>query len=284
MKFHSRKNICPNCLNKYDDLLLRCPSCQYKNTNRPKPLTSNFIFFVESWRQLLLFLVGFVGFQILGIIIQLILIPYAKEVCPNNESFSLFVSMLTNSISYTIILCILTGIMYPFLKDLFKCVDKRKILYGIVGGIVLILVSMFYSAFINVFYNTSGNANQQVTISMVDYYPLASLLLLGIIGPIVEEFTYRVGVFGFFYRINKILAYILTILIFAFIHFDFTCFGNSLDSIIIELINIPSYIFAGAILCFVFEKSSWAGSCISHIINNSFSVIMMILASWVMAK
>ena len=107
MKFHSRKNICPNCLNKYDDLLLRCPSCQYKNTNRPKPLASNFIFFVESWRQLLLFLVGFVGFQILGVIIQLILIPYAKEVCPNNESFSLFVGMLTNSISYTIILSVL---------------------------------------------------------------------------------------------------------------------------------------------------------------------------------
>ena len=45
------------------------------------------------------------------------------------------------------------------------------------------------------------------------------VILFGIIGPIVEEFGYRVGLFNFLNRTNKIIAYCACGLIFGLIHF-----------------------------------------------------------------
>ena len=186
--------------------------------------------------------------------------------------------MLTNAISYTTIIIIISAIMWPFLNLLFfEFTQKKSWIYGILGGIALIASSFIYSMIVSTFYQTSGNTNQLVVNTMVEFYPIPCLLLLGIIGPIVEEFAYRVGLFSFLSRINRYLAYILTILIFGFIHFNFQ-FAN-IDELINELINIPSYIIAGIILCYVYEKSSFAGSSIAHIINNAYGVIMMIIGN-----
>lgn len=269
---------CNNCGKVYDVLFYRCPHCETQNMDKKISRTSNKIFYVDVLRQVLLFVFGFLFFNFFATIVSILVSLYAKGVCPNETSLKVFSIMLTNAISYTIIIIILTAIMWPFLNLLFfEFTQKKSWIYGVLGGIALIGTSFIYSLIVSTFYETSGNANQLVVNSMVHYYPLPCLLLIGIIGPVVEEFAYRVGLFSFLSRINRYLAYILTILIFAFIHFNFQ-FAN-VDELINELINIPSYVIAGIILCYVYEKSSFAGSTIAHVINNAYGVIMMILAN-----
>ena len=83
------------------------------------------------------------------------------------------------------------------------------------------------------------NDNENAIDSITNAYPLLSLLVFGIMGPVVEEFTYRVGLFSFIRRFNRPAAYIITIAIFALIHFNFQS-----TNIVNELINLPSYIVA----------------------------------------
>ena len=88
-------------------------------------------------------------------------------------------------------------------------------------------------------------------------------------GPIVEEFTYRYGLFGYVKKHNKTLAYVATILIFALIHFEFT---TDVDQLVNELLNLPSYLIGAIVLSIAYDKSdNLVVPIIAHIFNNLIS-------------
>ena len=109
---------------------------------------------------------------------------------------------------------------------------------------------------------------------MVKTYPLLSVLILGFLGPAVEEFTYRVGLFSFLTRVHKALAYAVTIVIFGLIHFDFTATGANMVN---ELIHLPIYMFSGAALCVLYDFMGLSASLSAHVTNNLLSIIPTIL-------
>ena len=78
-------------------------------------------------------------------------------------------------------------------------------------------------------------------------------------------------------RINKYLAYAVTILVFAFIHFDFECFGKG--TLVNELLNMPFYLFAGFTFTFLYEKFGFGASVMAHVSNNLYSIIMTVIMS-----
>ena len=134
--------------------------------------------------------------------------------------------------------------------------------------------------------DVSDNINQSSAVNLVVTYPLLSIIVIGVIGPLCEELAYRAGLFSFLKRINSIFAYIISALIFALIHFDFNSiivgFETSNWSILInELINLPPYVFAGLTFTFLFEKFGFGCGLFAHILNNVYSIFATLLLNFI---
>ncbi|MBP5694703.1 MAG: CPBP family intramembrane metalloprotease, partial [Bacilli bacterium] len=106
-------------------------------------------------------------------------------------------------------------------------------------------------------------------------YPITCLFIFGLIGPICEEITYRVGLFSLLKRKNRALAYLVTIAVFALIHFNFS---NDPATLLNEIINLPYYMFAAFAFSFAFDKFGFAASATAHISNNLISLFLVVMA------
>lgn len=264
MLFKSKK--CPKCNALYDQSLDECPKCGDANVDNENYHVKNKITWLPPVRQLIIFLLGSVGLIVIETIVASIIIATGNK----NQ---VLVNAATVFSSYIILFVAIIAVIFPYLKTIAKGFNKvAPYLIGILGGAALILFSLFYSYFINLFYKTSGNDNQQIAIKYIQNYPFISILILGFVGPIVEEFTYRVGLFSFSRRINRVAAYLLTSLIFGLIHFDFAA-----KDMTNELINIPQYIVSGLLLSFLYEYQGTSCSITAHIINNLYSTLAILI-------
>lgn len=227
----------------------------------------------KDWAfRLTLFLIGFIGLDIVTAIIQIILtliIPdYFKE---GSEHYVTGLAMI-NTIRYVMLSITFIVMLYPRLKIIFKkFLDWKGDLFGLAFGACLILVTIAYNLVISQFIDPGTNNNEVAAESIIVSYPVLSIIVLGILGPICEEITYRYGLFSLLNKKSKILAYIFTPLIFAIIHFDFT--GDWM----IELLNLPVYIIAGLGLTFAYDKFGFNTAVIAHIVNNMYAIIVTLL-------
>lgn len=228
--------------------------------------------------QLVFFFLGWLGFQLLGLIFSLI---YVKMMVPNgtdeeNVPYNAAVTFSTYLILFTIFILIIF-LLKPQEKN--KFISKFKVAknyyLGIIFGFCLIGLNFLLSLFSTYVLKATDNDNQNSLILMVNSYPFLSVLVLGFVGPICEELTYRVGLFNVISKKKRWLGYVIGMLIFGLIHFNFT--ATSQAEFINELKNIPTYIIAGAFLCYSYEKTSFVGSSVAHIMNNLFSVISILI-------
>lgn len=287
-----KKTICINCQNEFDECLEKCSKCKTDNGRFVQLGLSKKMTWTSTLRQLGLFLLGWVGLQIISTIYSLIHAG-ALAAINNLNYFDAIASMdqpsnsiVVNSVSYLILLAGSIAIIWPQIKNLFSGFKHgRNWLFGLIIGVGLIVGSVSYSMFISIFYETGGNANQSSLETIVSAYPVVSLLIFGFVGPIVEEFVYRVGLFNLLSRSKRWVAYVATVLIFAFIHFNPMAILNlitnynasTIDALVNELINIPQYIIAGVLLCLAYEQFGFAGSTIAHILNNVISILSAII-------
>ena len=263
------KKNCKHCGSSYDVAEDTCPACHQPNEDFDRLGLSRNVVWLPYLKQVLLFAIGYLGLDLIALLVQLFLGSFFEE--PDATYFTIL-----NTVRYTGIFAVMIIIITPYMKK-FLVTFKKLIPYliGILGAMGLIGFAIIYGNIINLIYPTETSDNQQIANEMISAYPILCLLVLGIVGPIVEEITYRVGVFTFFLRINKWAAYLVTAVIFAFIHFNF--FAGTAEGYINELLNLPSYLFAGLFLCFLYHKFGLASSVTAHILNNLYSVVMMII-------
>ena len=227
-------------------------------------------------KQLLLFLIGWIGFQIFATTLQIIVLVFAKIYWGAGEEIlqKYSMSMLINGVAY---LGLLFALVLISQRDILKLLKSFKHYQSFIAGAVC-LIAMFafnflYSTFLNIIKVTSSdNANESSLQSLQDVYPLTCLIIFGIVGPICEELTYRVGLFSLLKRKNKVVAYVVTILVFAFIHFNFSLDAKTLLN---EFLNLPYYMFAAAAFSFTYDKFGFAGSVTAHISNNLISLFLI---------
>lgn len=95
------------------------------------------------------------------------------------------------------------------------------LLWGLIGMFIAIVVQTFASIIeVNFLGSSMESENTQFLMEVVRNYPLF-LLLVGIAGPVMEEFVFRKAIFGLLIdRIGGIGAAVISSLLFAFIHFD----------------------------------------------------------------
>lgn len=272
-----KKVICPACQNPIDGEEYVCPYCHHKNEKKRK---NHALTMIPFWRQLILFLVGFAFFQVFASVFSVIVFGLAfAEYGEGTFAYYNFVtsaksSALINFVSYFVVFGVLSAIL---ILDAYKLVRSfknwRAVIAGVIGLGAILLFNMVYSTVLSLTGLTiADNANENNINDIVALYPILSIIVFGLLGPICEEITYRVGLFSFFSRINKVLAYVLTIIVFAFIHFDFTS-----TTMINELLNMPLYGFAAFVFCYLYDHYGFAGSVYAHVSNNLLSITTVII-------
>ena len=112
----------------------------------------------------------------------------------------------------------------------------------------------------------SPNPNQEAVSGMMDTYFLPSLFLVVVLAPIVEEILFRGVIFGPLHRRNRVLAYTVSTLVFAFIHvaaFLLLEFHSHL------FLTMLLYIPMGISLCWAYEKSGniWTPILLHGVMN-----------------
>ncbi|NLZ15342.1 MAG: CPBP family intramembrane metalloprotease [Erysipelotrichaceae bacterium] len=264
-----KETECPQCQADYDPALQFCPVCHVRNPRFDESKLPKRILFLNPIAQLGMFLVGFayVGMLAISYGLSLIISTFNLQDYPHLSS--------TLLLAFTYLIMTLVLFAIPFFtrtKDFInKFTNKLDYIYGIGYAVTIVCVSSIVNAIINWIYPFPGdNLNQETATIIAKAYPLIAFFVIGLLGPIAEELTYRVGLFSFLRRINKYLAIIVTAVIFGFIHFD-----TSAEDMIREFINLPAYIVSGLVFSIAYEHRGPACSITAHVLYNIFAFIMI---------
>lgn len=264
------RDACPHCGRRYDD-----------------PWTRRFarICPLGTYRELILFVLGLVGFQAIGILLSIIAQAFAQEVLVGagltggslqqalyDYSRSIPLQSFVNYGAYVLFFVAVLIVIWPDLAYIAKKQFSQWQNYLIGGGmgIVLIVASILWNLIV-LSLGGGTSENQSNLTEILKYSPMLGIMIIGIIGPICEEFAYRVGLFNLGMRINRLIAYLFATVVFGLIHMhDFTSVN--------EWLNFPSYLIAGGILAFTYDRFGLSASITAHVVNNLYAVILTLIA------
>jgi hypothetical protein len=234
---------------------------------------------IDKNKQLLLFFLGWIGLlgfaivfsTLLGVIVPLFLPLEETEIFFNSDVFFTYVNALT----YFTLLMIGIVLIWPYLRATFiPALFSGQWWLGIPFTFAILFTSFgLVSIYEALGIQLEDNQNQAAIVRLVKDSPIISLLTFGFLGPIVEEWTYRLGLFQYLKGRSKWVAYLVTLTIFGFIHFDFT--ATNLTN---ELLNLPIYLVAGAWFCFLYDRFGLRVAMATHIFNNVLSVMSILIS------
>lgn len=282
------KKKCQNCKLLIDDDMNQCPYCgfvqdsvkevkqeQRVEENKETPKRGKFFDFpnrsiiLPTRKYVTLFLSVFLLIRFVGVLFTLITAYLPNWYFIYSGNYLSAIEFALYLILFAICILIIGDDIRQILNSF---TNKNVVLRGIAFGFAALIITSAVSSFFGLFGSGNANANEEAIDNIAVNYPILSLLVFGIIGPITEEFGYRVGLFSLIRKYNRVLAYILTPLIFGLIHFTIT--GGD---IINELLNLPAYIVAGLLFSYIYEYKGFAASSIAHITNNVIALTIQII-------
>ena len=297
MKLYFGSDTCPSCRKSIDKIATRCPHCN-KNLMEygyPERSIKEFYRFdhyvqISFFREILLFVIGWLGFKIIGFIITVFgsLIAMEKYGISSQAELEAWfklpeVALPVNAIAYSLVaLALACTLLVKSWKEIGHSFTKpvRVIAYAIAGFAALFLINQIYSWIVEGVCALGGwevpklNSNEEGLQQMMMQNIPVSFLIFGFVGPFCEELTYRVGLFSLCGRTKRWIAYIVSALIFGLIHMGWEF--ETTEDVIAELVALPTYIGAGAIMGFIYEKGGFASSLILHSMNNILSITLTI--------
>ena len=270
MLFGNKK--CENCGSNYDKALDTCPACGTRDANFESYGVPKHMVWLSTWKQVVIFAIGLIGLQLVSLILELVLMTFMDV---NSIGFLFYVNLFRYLIIAVAIACVCIGSFSSFKNSFTKWYPY---LIGLGAVFVIYGFNLIYGNFINLIYPTTSNDNQVAAESLMIAYPIACLFLFSFIAPFVEEMTYRVGLFTCLCRIKKWVAYVVSIIVFALIHFNFFASGSEMIN---ELLNLPLYMFSGAVFCVLYDFFGLSASLTCHVSNNLFSLLLTLLLHYI---
>ncbi|MCQ2815058.1 MAG: CPBP family intramembrane metalloprotease [Bacilli bacterium] len=262
-----KKTTCTSCNKDFDEAYEKCPFCLADRQGNNGLKYQNRLAWFPILHQLLFFLIGLFGLMVFNVLFEVIFLPLYET---NISRFTILVNFLSYIllfIALLLIFCLNRKFRYFFSHFL----DWRSYVAGIAVCGLIYGLTVLYNILLSLGYNVTDGLNQQTSVNMIQNYPTMSFFMIVLLGPICEEITYRLGLFTLLSRVNRYLAYTVTILVFSLIHFKFNA-SNLLN----ELANLPNYLIAGFFLTLVYEKFGISASFIAHIANNLLSFILIL--------
>lgn len=260
-----KKKKCPHCELEFDEMLDFCPHCKKENEGIIEFRKKSKVTFIPFYLQLALVAISLVGFLIANIIFTLAF----KSIYDVDKVKGM---MLINVASYVLFFIGIGAVIFPYTKAfLIRFKGYWPYLIGLFGVIAIIGGQTIIQVITDSIYPTQPGGNQTIASQIVKSYPVVAVLILGIVGPICEEFGYRVGLFSFLRRVHPVLAYLGTAVVFGLIHFDFTS-----PDLINELLLFITYFWAGIVFSCAYDIGGIAASTTAHIASNLVSIILII--------
>lgn len=261
---------CPNCEAYHDPTLQKCPECHNSNALYKLNRVPKRAVFLHPICQMAMFIIGFAYAGML--FTEFFFAIFVRMMDTDN---TLLKSTVLLTITYLTMFVALLAVPLFSRRKLFfsKFNNGIDYIYGIAFAISLLAAGALVSAVTAIWHTPADNVNQAGVESIASNYPLIGIFIMGLIGPICEELTYRVGLYSFFRRINKYLALIVTMVVFAMIHFTFDA-----ENIVEELWSLPSYLVSGLILTLAYELRGPACSITAHACYNTIALIMVMVA------
>lgn len=265
-------------------------------------LPSRFNAEAPTFFKILLFLVGFLGLQLVAFPVTIFLTFFIID--------ETLLIALVNFISYVlgfggIILLLSLFQKGKFFKIAFSGFKKKNTyIWGILLlGLALLvqtIISIISTAILNgLNYNGSYVSQNEQSIEEILSSGYAVLMIVPVVlfAPIIEEFTYRIGLVDSIGKKNRLRGLIFSSLIFGLLHFNgFTIlleilFGpilqeagisladgtinDLLRQLLVEVLNLPIYILMGACLGLAYLiTGDISASILAHALNNTLSVII----------
>lgn len=299
MKTYFNPIRCPKCNAQNDPKRSVCSHClEDLGNDGAKPFVHHVP--MPFWKEIIFFLIGLVGLTAIATVVQLFQLSSLRSAYP--EATVTELAQTLSSPSYLALpeflayglLALATGILiwkgWKEIGHSFK--GWKPYVFGLAGFAAVFAFEQVYSIVMSAICQGLGitpdsNANQNAIVGLIGYAPVLCLLFFGVIGPFLEEMAYRVGLFGFVSRLGKPLGYIIGILVFGIIHFDFSTafsFSENYANAVLEWLNLPVYLFSGATFCFLYDKVGFGASYCAHATNNLFSIIVNIITMNMEAK
>ena len=258
---------CKKCGMSYDELASVCPNCKSLNEDNIEFRNKTKCSFIPPIMQLTAFLIGFIGVYAISFVFNLVF----NNIYVQNNALGL---TLANSLTYVVLAILLGLTIFRFYREFlpgFK--HLRPYVAGLIGFVIIFVFNLLYGWIISAALPNIGvNENQTTSEVIVKFSPIVSVFVLGLLGPICEEITYRLGLYSLLRRKNFALALIVEVFVFAILHVSFF---NS--DFITELVNVPYYLCAALVFTLLYEKEGIAASTSAHVINNLYSVIAVII-------
>lgn len=234
--------------------------------------TKNSVIHLDIIKHAICYLISYFGLYAFFIILTLISSVFPSFTALNEVVQNSILTTLAYGFTFVSVIIYLYNIALKEILNQYKQI--KNVLYGILYGFGLIfgtaIVSLFFMQLGSILGVDVGiNENESSIQDAITAQPVLTALMTVVFAPVTEEIGYRFGIFGGIHKYSRIGAYLATSLIFALIHFDYSS-ANMAN----EFLNLPSYIFAGAWLCFTYEKSgSIATSITAHMTNNAVALI-----------
>lgn len=145
------------------------------------------------------------------------------------------------------------------------CFLQILICYGIILGLNLCIGGLM------TFLKFDSNPNNNAIIDFAGVKMGQTTAMAVFLAPIVEELIFRGGVFGLLRRWNRVLAYVVCILLFSVYHIWSSAIENP-----INLIYAVQYFGAAYALCRCYERTNtiW-GSILLHMLYNGMAIKML---------
>ena len=254
---------------------------QYYEENQSEVKKYSNVDSVDQWKAIVMFVIGIIGLSLIFTIVWNIFDIFfeldSKVDIDKVYRFNAYSQCITYAIGTISVFAI---IGYPTLKLVFSKIKNVDVyVKGITYGFILLFAQSIYSIISGLLFGqVDSNANQEALVQLTNQSPIILFLLTVVLAPIFEEIVYRYSLFGLIHKRNRYLAYLICLVIFGFIHFDFSCFSSTEpDAIKVELLNLPAYLLSGGILCYAYEKEdSLISSIVAHTTNNLIAFIQII--------
>lgn len=267
-----KKQKCPHCGREIEATNRTCPYCDNKITSIDRKLVGPGVNSMPFWKQLLFFGTG----TLIMSIIELILMSIATLFGMDEQSVYSFTIFATYFVVFALIVYFIIQNREYLLLHFKKWLPY---VVGIGAGILVIGFQHLYSFILNACEVTySVNDNEIIVENVIVSSPVLSFIIIGVMGPILEECTYRLGLFSFMTRVNRALAYVVTILLFSLAHMSIDgLIQGDINAFVNELINLPAYIISAAILTVAYDFFGITCSSVAHITNNLFVIVSVLL-------
>ncbi|MCQ2796525.1 MAG: CPBP family intramembrane metalloprotease [Bacilli bacterium] len=267
--FVKKKRDCTNCGKSVDAYVKRCPHCYERMGDGILPPRFQNMIFLTDYKLLLIFLVGTVG----SILFRLLFIQGLSYVSMDNDLLVALENLISSILVLSVFACILSYDIKDVLNSFKKTVyHLRPLVAALIGLAVITAFSYAYQAIFNgCGYPIADSDNQTALVKMCKNWPALTFFFVVLLAPLTEEITYRLGLFTLLRKRNRYLAYVVTILIFALGHFNFTA-----KDIVNEFINLPLYVVPAFVLTALYEYEGVSSSVYAHVLNNLISFIIIL--------